>query len=91
MRSVLKAFGDDVIPESIVEQATKALSSTFSPIFTGEQDFYDAVKSAIQSVELAVSSELVGQCTSQVGESWAETHFPYLPDSRARGRRTLLP
>lgn len=59
MRSVLKTFGDDVIPESIVDEATKALSSAFNPIFPGEQDFYDSVKAAIQSVELAVSSELV--------------------------------
>lgn len=59
MRSVLKTFGDDVIPQSIIEHAVKALSSAFNPLFPGEQSFYDSVKSAIQSVELAVSSELI--------------------------------
>ncbi|KAG0151495.1 hypothetical protein CROQUDRAFT_36652 [Cronartium quercuum f. sp. fusiforme G11] len=94
MRSVLKVFGDDVIPPSIVDQATKALSSSFKPVFAGEQEFYDSVKAAIQSVELAVSSDLVAaledaeQCFRSVASKSNATYLARLKATESCNRDT---
>ncbi|MBW0491918.1 hypothetical protein O181_031633 [Austropuccinia psidii MF-1] len=59
MTSVLNNFGEGVIPDSIISQASKALDPSFTAIIPAQKDFYDSVNNAITSVQSSISGQLV--------------------------------
>lgn len=59
MSSVLKTFGDNGIPQSILKDASKALDPSFTAILPGEKEFYDSVNNAMTSVQASISGQLV--------------------------------
>lgn len=59
MSNVLKTFGGNGIPQSILHDASKALDPSFTAVLPGEKKFYDSVNNAITSVQASVSGQLV--------------------------------
>lgn len=59
LTSVLKNFGDGIIPADILKYTTQALDPVMTSLIPGEQQLYLVLESAITSVQHSIVGELV--------------------------------